>query len=255
MASTASTPNPSPPVPSARVDELRGALASKGLVVKDSILARLAKSKSFKGLSLPEALTFTETLTQEVDPGLENLVQEADLGLETLAQDEESGFEKRLQALVAQKPKTEASEDVAYFPNSSVISSKDEKHDNMPSSSAEAEEGRVLAFSGAALGKSSEDERKQRRSERFGTVSEDEKLKMRAARFGTATDGKEEAEKKRARAARFGIVDEDAKKKARLERFSKDSEQENHVENEKRKARAARFAMQSEENLSMSKEN
>eukprot|EP00250_Pteridium_aquilinum_P005905 c15923_g1_i1 orf=494-1252(-) len=246
MASTAATSNRSA-APSAKVDELRGVLASKGLVVKDSILARLAKSKSFKGLSSSETLT----LTQDAEPEVQSLAQDAELGIDRTAhtQDEESGFVQKLEASNTQKPTQEASDKSTELSNSSGTSKKDEKHDDLPSPVATSNGGKALAFTDAAVYSTSEQERKQRRSERFGTVSDDEKLKMRAARFGIENDVMEEAEKKRARAARFGIVDEDAKKKARLERFNKDSEQEDKEENERRKARALRFATPIEKSL------
>lgn len=178
MASTAAPPNGSA-APSAKVDELRGVLASKGLKVKDSILARLAKSKSFKGLTPAETLT--------LEPELANSTQD-ELGISAteLTQNEDAGFEKNLETLITQKPKQDASDTVTDLLGSSESSRKDEKHDSVPSL-AMSDGGRVLALADAGLQSNSEQERKQRRSERFGTVSDDEKLKLRAARYASTT--------------------------------------------------------------------
>ena len=76
----------------AEIDELRGALASKGLVLKDSILARVARSKSLKDLVVPTE-TVQETRREEASKE-----EEAD---------EELGFEKRLRALITDGSKKE----------------------------------------------------------------------------------------------------------------------------------------------------
>ena len=76
------------------IDELRGALASKGLVLKDSILARVARSKSLKDLVVPTD-TVQETRREEASKE-----EEAEA-------DEELGFEKRLRALINDGSKKE----------------------------------------------------------------------------------------------------------------------------------------------------
>ncbi|MCO5591695.1 hypothetical protein L7F22_045686 [Adiantum nelumboides] len=163
MASTAATPDPSD-APSAKVDELRGVLASKGLVVKDSILARLAKSKSFK-----ESLT----LVQDADRQLESFVQSKENGGQV--QNEESGCENS----VPQKPENlEASK----FEQEPAHKTVDSSEPMVKQLSVTSEGGKVLALSDTLLHSSSEEERKQQRTERFGTVSDDDKLKQRASR-------------------------------------------------------------------------
>ncbi|KAI5061575.1 hypothetical protein GOP47_0024080 [Adiantum capillus-veneris] len=232
MASTAATPNPSG-APSAKVDELRGVLASKGLVVKDSVLARLAKSKSFK-----ESLT----LVQDAERQLESSAQSTENDVQ--AQNEESGCETS----VTQKPKEVEASKIEQEAADKTVSFSGSSGRDVKQLSVSSEGGKVLASNEGLSHSSSEEQKKQRRTKRFGTVSNDEKLKQRASRFGITEDLNEEAEKKRARAARFGIVDEDAKKKARLERF-KSSEPEDKEEIEKRKARALRFAPSTDSSL------
>ncbi|KFK24726.1 hypothetical protein AALP_AA8G016600 [Arabis alpina] len=115
-------------------------------------------------------------------------------------------------------------------------------------------------------------QKKIRRAERFGVsvkLTEEEKRNSRAERFGTVaaaaavngSDGTKKAEelKRKARADRFGVVaasspttgntEEEAKKKARLARFGNDTKADakvdvkvNSAEEDKRKARALRFS-------------
>ncbi|CAN0881414.1 Protein MODIFIER OF SNC1 11 [Linum grandiflorum] len=103
-------------------------------------------------------------------------------------------------------------------------------------------------------------EKKIRRAGRFGIsvqLSEEEKRNSRAERFGTlspkqVSDGSNTPEelKRKARADRFGVpvsaepTDNEAKKKARLERFGS-LPKPDAVEEDKRKARALRFAQPS----------
>lgn len=104
-------------------------------------------------------------------------------------------------------------------------------------------------------------QKKIRRAERFGVsvkLTEEEKRNSRAERFGTvaAVNGsagtkKAEELKRKARADRFGVVpaatsttdktEEEAKKKARLARFGKETKVDS-AEEDKRKARALRFS-------------
>ncbi|KAI9122189.1 hypothetical protein K1719_006878 [Acacia pycnantha] len=97
------------------------------------------------------------------------------------------------------------------------------------------------------------------RAERFGIsvqLSEQEKRNSRAERFGTVSPSqasetsKSEELKRKARAERFGMpcpptaataADEEAKKKARLARFASVSKTD-PLEEDKRKARALRFS-------------
>ncbi|KAK4432414.1 protein MODIFIER OF SNC1 11 [Sesamum alatum] len=98
--------------------------------------------------------------------------------------------------------------------------------------------------------------KKMKRAERFGMplqLSEEEKRNSRAERFGTLSavsglDSSKPSEelKRKARAERFGIVqsdpsDEEAKKKARLARFGSFSKTD-AAEEDKKKARAIRFS-------------
>ncbi|KAJ0234912.1 Protein MODIFIER OF SNC1 11 [Hirschfeldia incana] len=109
-------------------------------------------------------------------------------------------------------------------------------------------------------------QRKIRRAERFGVsvkLTEEEKRNSRAERFGTVaavkgSEGtkKDEDLKRKARADRFGVPasssastttkvdnsEEEAKKKARLARFGKDTTKVDSAEDDKRKARALRFS-------------
>ncbi|GJT53997.1 hypothetical protein Tco_0989051 [Tanacetum coccineum] len=97
-------------------------------------------------------------------------------------------------------------------------------------------------------------QKKMKRAERFGMpvqLSEQEKRNSRAHRFGTvpATQGldkKAQELKLKARAERFGITkstpaDEDEKKKARLARFASAANADTQEE-QKKKARALRFS-------------
>ncbi|KAJ8533864.1 hypothetical protein K7X08_007188 [Anisodus acutangulus] len=99
-------------------------------------------------------------------------------------------------------------------------------------------------------------QKKMKRAERFGMpvqLSEEEKRNARAERFGSVSPvqgsdalKKSEEHKKQARAERFGLVksdtaDEEAKKKARLTRFAPPAKTD-PVEEDKRKARALRFS-------------
>ncbi|KAJ0244042.1 Protein MODIFIER OF SNC1 11 [Hirschfeldia incana] len=111
-------------------------------------------------------------------------------------------------------------------------------------------------------------QKKIRRAERFGVsvkLTEEEKRNSRAERFGTVaaaaaavngSEGTKKAEelKRKARADRFGVpassssstakadnTEEEAKKKARLARFGKDTKVDS-AEEDKRKARALRFS-------------
>ncbi|KAK9733473.1 hypothetical protein RND81_04G069900 [Saponaria officinalis] len=98
-------------------------------------------------------------------------------------------------------------------------------------------------------------DKKMKRAERFGVpvlMSEEEKRNSRAERFGTVTGPKvsksEEELKRKARAERFGIpvpsADQEEKKKARIERFGSvmKTDDVNNAEEEKKKARALRFS-------------
>ncbi|ESQ40182.1 hypothetical protein EUTSA_v10014656mg [Eutrema salsugineum] len=115
-------------------------------------------------------------------------------------------------------------------------------------------------------------QKKIRRAERFGVsvkLTEEEKRNSRAERFGTVTAvndsaGTKKAEelKRKARADRFGVpasspttdnTEEEAKKKARLARFGKDGKVDIKVdsaEEDKRKARALRFSKPSSDSSS-----
>ncbi|KAL9278229.1 Protein MODIFIER OF SNC1 11 [Arabidopsis thaliana] len=105
-------------------------------------------------------------------------------------------------------------------------------------------------------------QKKIRRAERFGVsvkLTEEEKRNSRAERFGTVaaavvngSEGTKKAEelKRKARADRFGVPsatsttdksEEEAKKKARLARFGKETKVDS-AEEDKRKARALRFS-------------
>ncbi|XP_010423828.1 PREDICTED: protein MODIFIER OF SNC1 11 [Camelina sativa] len=108
-------------------------------------------------------------------------------------------------------------------------------------------------------------QKKIRRAERFGVsvkLTEEEKRNSRAERFGSVaaaaalvndTAGTKKAEelKRKARADRFGVspatstaadnTEEEAKKKARLARFGKETKVDS-AEEDKRKARALRFS-------------
>merc|ERR1719376_174522 len=91
----------------------------------------------------------------------------------------------------------------------------------------------------AASLKSSDEERKKRRLERFGEEGGDdaEKKRQRAERFNILTPDIE-AEKRRVRAEKFGVVTketEELKKKARALKFGTETEEE------KKAKRAARF--------------
>ncbi|CAH8379492.1 unnamed protein product [Eruca vesicaria subsp. sativa] len=113
-------------------------------------------------------------------------------------------------------------------------------------------------------------QKKIRRAERFGVsvkLTEEEKRNSRAERFGTVaaavngSEGTKKAEelKRKARADRFGVpasssttkvdnTEEEAKKKARLARFGKDAKVDSGEE-ERRKARALRFSSDSSSEL------
>ncbi|EOA21534.1 hypothetical protein CARUB_v10001940mg [Capsella rubella] len=116
-------------------------------------------------------------------------------------------------------------------------------------------------------------QKKIRRAERFGVsvkLTEEEKRNSRAERFGTVaaaaavavngTEGTKKAEelKRKARADRFGVsaatptvgnTEEEAKKKARLERFGKETKVDS-AEEDKRKARALRFSKEASDSSS-----
>ena len=90
------------PSSASEIDELRGALASKGLVLKDSILARVARSKSLNGLVVP-AEAARETVHQTQSEG-------------TLGQKEEEaelGFENELRALMDGQSKADDHEEAS----------------------------------------------------------------------------------------------------------------------------------------------
>ncbi|KAH7292452.1 hypothetical protein KP509_29G069400 [Ceratopteris richardii] len=223
----ASTPNRSS-TSSAKVDELRGILASRGLVVKDSILARLAKSKNFKE---------TLDLVQDTECHAEGATQIAQSKHEL--QNEVAGCKAlhvgENESLKVSKFEQQPADNAVDGSNATFLT----RGENERSLSSKAENIFVGSVPASHIG--SEESGNQNRIDRYGEVSEDDKLKQRAARFGISQDVIDDAKKKRARAVRFGIVDEFAKKRARLERFGKDSWPEGE-EYEKRKARALRFA-------------
>ncbi|XP_010452121.1 PREDICTED: protein MODIFIER OF SNC1 11 [Camelina sativa] len=131
----------------------------------------------------------------------------------------------------------------------------------------EADSNAIGSIAGADSGDISpvdDIQKKIRRAERFGVsvkLTEEEKRNSRAERFGSVaaaasvndTAGTKKAEelKRKARADRFGVspatstaadkTEEEAKKKARLARFGKETKVDS-AEEDKRKARALRFS-------------
>ncbi|PRQ43405.1 hypothetical protein RchiOBHm_Chr3g0468131 [Rosa chinensis] len=135
-------------------------------------------------------------------------------------------------------------------------------------SKADSEDPKTAAAAEDGAAPASVVEKKIRRAERFGIsvqLTEEEKRNSRAERFGTVSTShgseaskKSEELKRKARAERFGIAappvasDEDARKKARLARFAPVSKtaKPDPQEEEKRKARSLRFSNGSAGSLS-----
>ncbi|ONI03217.1 hypothetical protein PRUPE_6G244900 [Prunus persica] len=159
-------------------------------------------------------------------------------------------------------PPTDTPSDPA--PSSEVVSEEN-------GSKADSEDPKTAAGSEAGDGAAPANsiQKKMRRAERFGIsvqMTEEEKRNSRAERFGTVSTShgseaskKSEEQKRKARAERFGLSgpavagDENAKKKARLARFapiSKTDTKTDPMEEEKRKARALRFSKASTGSLS-----
>ncbi|KAH7282374.1 hypothetical protein KP509_35G027600 [Ceratopteris richardii] len=220
MASTAASSSPS----RSKVDELRCVLASKGLVVKDSILARLAKSKSFN-----ETLSFAPDAARHVETWAQNTANSYE------ARDGE--FENSGEETAATVKGSEQNQESA----DNVLNASSGLTDGQKVKVLMPDERNDLISRAPLSRSSSEEDKTPKLREQSAEITEDEKLKKRASRFGITQDVIEDMEKKRARAARFGIVDDEAKKKARLERFGNGVWPEDEEENAKRKARALRF--------------
>lgn len=186
-----------------KVQELRNALASKGLDtsgLKVSLLERLRKSRKASS-----EVAATETPRQEEMPVEENSAEpsvKAPTMVDNAEKDGTSGQPQDTSSSHLEPPK-----------------------DLVPSAPA-------LHKKPAKAGPLTEFEKKRRRAERFGThpnFSEDEKRRIRAARFGIV----DEEAKKEARAERFGKdlqeqnLRESEKRKIRAARFGTVSENNN----------------------------